>query len=85
MDEQFLLAEEVRPFADLPFWVPVASAGFLKMNVDKAVAAGLAIRPLPDTVRDTLAWRATRPADYEFKAGMSAEREAELLEKWAAR
>jgi 2'-hydroxyisoflavone reductase len=52
------------------------------VNVDKAVAAGLQIRPLSDTVRDTLAWANHELTDTSLKAGISAEREQALLRKW---
>ena len=52
---------------------------FLTMNVDKALAKGLKFRPLSDTILDVLNWRKNQ--DFEMKAGISAEREKELLEK----
>ncbi|HLF90156.1 MAG TPA: hypothetical protein VI451_14515 [Anaerolineales bacterium] len=42
-------------------------------------------RPLAETVRDTLAWAKTRPADWEWRAGLNPKREAELLHKWATK
>jgi 2'-hydroxyisoflavone reductase len=56
-------------------------AGFSRVDVSKAIAAGLTFRPLAETVRDTLAWAKTRPSDYEMRAGLKPEREAELLER----
>lgn len=49
------------------------------MDVSKAINAGLKFRPLEETVRDTLAWAQTRPADHEWRAGLTAEREAQVL------
>ncbi len=43
---------------------------------------GLRFRPLAETVRETLAWHATRPADTTLRAGLSPDREAELLALW---
>jgi predicted HTH domain antitoxin len=34
---------------------------------------------LADTVRDTLAWEVTRPDDHAWRAGLTRERERELL------
>ena len=56
--------------------------GIFAFNSGKAIAAGLAFRPVADTVRDTLAWDATRPADIQWRAGLKPEREAELLQAW---
>ena len=85
--EQFLLDREVEPWGQLPLWVPEsdpANAGFSAVNCRKAIAAGLTFRPIADTVRDTLAWDATRPADYSWRAGLPRERESELLQAWHA-
>ncbi|CAN5780827.1 hypothetical protein BH11PLA1_BH11PLA1_19760 [soil metagenome] len=42
----------------LPIWLPPTgeTAGFHRVNVSRAVKAGLAFRPVDVTVRDTLAW-----------------------------
>lgn len=85
VDETFLLEHEVAPFTELPLWVPADAAGFNAFNIDRALAAGLVYRPLAETVGDTLAWVATRPADYTWRNGLTAEREAELLRDWHAR
>jgi 2'-hydroxyisoflavone reductase len=45
----------------------------------RAQAAGLTFRPLADTVRDTLAWDDGRGAPWPMAAGLSSEREKELL------
>ena len=50
-----------------------------QVSVDRAIAAGLAFRPLADTIRDTLAWASARPPGHQGRAGLTPEREAELL------
>ncbi len=82
VDEAFLTAQGVEPFTEMPLWVPAEYEGFNLFNIDKALAAGLTHRPVEETVADTLAWVATRPADYTWRGGVSAEREAELLRIW---
>ena len=63
----------------LPLWsAEPAFAALHEADVSPAVAAGLTFRPHEETLRDTLAWRGE---DAELATGMSAEREAELLEK----
>ena len=85
--EEFLLENEVAPWMELPLWIPdtLEHAGFAAVDCRRAIAAGLTFRPLPETVRDTLAWDRTLPPGAERGAGLSAEREAELLRAWAAR
>jgi 2'-hydroxyisoflavone reductase len=56
-----------------------------RIDVSKAIDAVLTFRPLADTIRDTLTWHATRPADYALKAGLTTERERELLAAWRER
>lgn len=84
VSEQFLLENEVGPYMEMPLWVPAEYAGFNSFNCQKAIAAGLTFRPLAETIQDTLDWQTTRPADHKWRAGLTAEREAELLEKWYA-
>ncbi len=86
VDEPFLLREEVGPWIELPLWIPdeMDMRGQSGIDCHKAIAAGLTLRPLDETVRDTLAWDATRPDDTARAAGLRPEREAELLDKWRA-
>jgi 2'-hydroxyisoflavone reductase len=83
--ETFLQEHKVAPWTEMPLWVPDSdpdSVGFSAFDSSKAIAAGLAFRPLPETIRDTVAWAATRPADHAWRAGITPEREAELLDLW---
>jgi 2'-hydroxyisoflavone reductase len=50
-------------------------------DTTRAVDAGLAFRPLAETVRDTLAWDRDRGTPA-MTVGLGAEREAELLAAW---
>jgi len=86
-DEKWLVEKGVAPWMEMPLWVPSEEEykGFNSVNCRKAIADGLTFRPVADTVRDTLAWAATRPADYTLRAGMKPEKEAEVLEAWRAR
>jgi len=84
VSEEFLLGQGVRPFADLPFWLPGAAGNLFKVDGSRAHGQGLRARPLEETVRDTLEWQAER-GDPALKVGMSADREAELLGEWQRR
>jgi len=82
-----LLAAGVQPWSDLPLWLPAAGpdaaehAAFMAVPVGKALAAGLAIRPVAHTVADTLGWWRSLPAEAQAfsTTGLAAEREAALL------
>jgi 2'-hydroxyisoflavone reductase len=82
---EFLEAHKVVD-GDLPIWSHAVgeNAGFALTSAKKALDAGMKIRPLDVTVRDTLAWHLSRPAEQQakLKAGITAEREQELLTAW---
>lgn len=79
VDEATLLAHDVAPFSEIPLWVPAASAGMLQTDCQKAQAAGLTYRSLVNTIHDTLAWANGRAVDHEWRAGLTPQREADLL------
>ncbi len=83
---EFLAEHDVQPWRDVHLWADSDSAlaGSLAWSADKALAAGLTIRPLGDTVRDTLAWYRSLPVERqsELRAGMSRAKEASVLEAW---
>ncbi len=90
VDDDFLLEQGVTPFTELPLWVPAAYNGIQAIQIRKALAEGLAFRALEDTLYDTLAWNASRGdavADdpLRLRAGMTLDREAELLTAWKRR
>ena len=88
-DADFLEQQKVRPWADMPVWFPPKGEmlGWGTANIEKAVAKGLTFRPLAETARETLEWHRTRPAEAQAKlrAGLTPEREAEVLAAWHAR
>ncbi len=76
-----LVSQSVNQWTDLPLWIPENSdaSGFLYRDNSRAIAAGLKFRPLRETVADTLEWWQRERTGSSLKAGMSREREAELL------
>lgn len=86
-NEEFLINEKVRPWSEMPFYLPESSEdsqGFLSANIDRAIEKGLKFRPLKETIIDTLNWAEDSLDEKTLKAGISAEREAELIGKIAA-
>jgi nucleoside-diphosphate-sugar epimerase len=79
--EEFLLEAGVKPWEEMPFWVPKEMAGILAVDVDRAVGAPLAFRSLAETVSDTLCANAVK-LEVKFDAGISWERERGLLRAW---
>jgi 2'-hydroxyisoflavone reductase len=84
----FLEAQQVRGWSEMPVWMPPrgATAGFMRIDCRKAWAAGLTLRPLAETARDTLAWYHTRPAEQQarLRAGIAPEKERAVLDAWRA-
>ena len=90
VDEATLERLGVRPWTQLPVWVPEHGefAGFLEGDVARALGLGLRCRPVEETVADTWAWlqregvpapRADRPAH-----GLPEELERAVLEAAAS-
>lgn len=80
---QFLEAQKVNAWSDMPVWVPPAgdSGALMQISTQRAQAKGLTYRPLATTARDTLAYHKSRPEERQSKlrAGITAARESELL------
>lgn len=85
----FLAEQQVAPWGDMPVWVPGEgeTAGFSRVSIARALAAGLTFRPLATTAADTLAWFHAQPAERQatLRAGIKPEREAEVLAAWKAK
>ena len=77
--EKFFLDQKVAAWSEMPLWIPEDYNGIFLVNNDKAITTGLTFRPLPDTIKDTLTWDATRSSSVERRAGLKPERERELL------
>jgi hypothetical protein len=85
IEEERLLAAGVEPWIGLPFWLVGEDYDFMHGgDVGKAVAAGLRVRPVTETVADTWAWlrglggKAPLRADRPLK-GLDPALEAQLL------
>ncbi|MEO2076129.1 MAG: NAD-dependent epimerase/dehydratase family protein [Bacillus sp. (in: firmicutes)] len=90
VNEEFLLEQNVAPWTEMPLWVPVNSPlspelekawkGAFSINIDKAVQSGLTFRKLDESLTEIYDWEKTRSlGEVEWKSGMRAEREKELL------
>ena len=86
LDADFLAAQKVEPWSDMPVWIPPRGeeAGANQISNKRALAKGLSFRPLAETARDTLAWFKSQPQDRQSKlrAGLTPKREVEVLAAW---
>jgi len=87
VDQEFLQEQGVEPWMGpdaIPLWLPRPEYdGLPAHDVRPSLDAGLVIRPLAETTRDTLAWLETTP-DAPV-SGIDPDRERELLEVWHTR
>ena len=82
-DYDFLAKHEV--WGMVPWVLPVGNnLGHTTAKNERAIAAGLTFRPIADTVRDTLAWWPTVPAERREnpKFALTPEKEAQILAEW---
>ena len=78
---EFLVEQEVGEWMELPLWLVDPSLVYAdRVDVSRAINAGLTFRPLAETVRGTL--DEAEPTDA---AGLAPVREATLLEAWHGR
>src|ERR1051326_1254808 len=86
VNEEFLTEQKVQPWSDMPVWTGKES-GLALTKIDKALAKGLTFRPLDVTARETLTWFKSLPQERQGKlhAGLTPEREAQVLAAWRKR
>lgn len=82
----FLGQQKIEAWSDMPVWSGKQS-GVARTNINRALAKGLTFRPPAETARDTLAWFKSQSQDRQskMKAGLTREREAEVLAAWHKR
>jgi nucleoside-diphosphate-sugar epimerase len=83
VESEWLIDKGIRQWTEIPLWR--TPAGTWAVDSALAQAAGLACRPLRETVRDTWNWlRVEQPVLHERQAehGMDPDREIQLLTAW---
>jgi 2'-hydroxyisoflavone reductase len=79
------LREQGEDGQTLPLWTEGVSENVMAADPTRALNTGLSPRPLTETVADTLKWIKDEDPQPVAGWGVSPEREAALLESWAAR
>ncbi len=86
LSDERLLEAGVSPWTELPMWVPAsddAIGGIMQADNRLAIANGLIMRPLTDTVRTTLEWDRSEGVapgvQTKRVATLSSERESSLI------
>lgn len=82
----FLVEQDVLAWRDLNLWVDSdgPQSGSLTWSPNKALAAGLGIRPVRDTIEATLDWFGDLPEErrMNLRAGLDPAREQAVLDAW---
>jgi nucleoside-diphosphate-sugar epimerase len=83
LPDHYLTEAGIEPWTELPLWTPVDQApGLFAHDTRAAEAAGLACRPVRDTLRDVWQWMTELPGGWqpaERTPGLAPDRERELL------
>lgn len=82
VDDEFMAENNIAPWTEMPVYLPETdeTKGFSAASVDRAVSKGLVFSDLRETVIKTYEWR--KRDDAGLIAGISRERESELLDLW---
>jgi 2'-hydroxyisoflavone reductase len=87
VDDDFLKEQQI--IDNIPIWTSTKGPeiGYLTTNGQKAIRHGLTFRPLSDTAKATLDWfrKQTPERQSKMRAGITAQREAEVLAAWHAK
>ena len=84
VDRSFLNKHNIRPFVDIPLWIPLdePEPGFYQISNNRAVSHGLTYRPLEDTLKDILSSLHGRTLDV-ISRGLDRERELKMINLWS--
>jgi 2'-hydroxyisoflavone reductase len=89
VDVDFLLAQKIHPWYDMPVWVAPKGpeSGFSNLSNKRALAKGLTFRSVSDTALATLEWFRKQPAERQanLRSGIPAARESQILKAWHSR
>lgn len=82
VNEDFLIAHQIQDWVEIPLWLSYKRnmPGFLNVSIDKALKAGLALRPISETIRAIL--NEDNDKINKNQSGLNAEKEQMLLNQW---
>jgi 2'-hydroxyisoflavone reductase len=86
IDDATIAKAGIAGWTELPLWLPQkdeAYRNFLNVSIARALAAGLKLRPIGETLTQLLQWDRSRRGEA-LKAGLSPEKENLLLQSQSA-
>jgi len=90
VDAKFLAQNKVKPWEDMPVWIPPGGKGaaaLSQVSCKKAIGKGLTFRSPEDTAKATLEWFQSLSEEKRknVRGWLKPEREAEVLAAWHAK
>ena len=82
VDERFLLEQEVKPWVDVPLWLPKRLQGLFCVSDEKAVGKGLKYRSFDTTLSGALNWLNNQTTEFKIEVGMDEAWELRVLQAW---
>ncbi len=86
VSDDFLDAQKITAWGDMPAWISPRQpgGGLCSISVQRALDAGLVLRPAVDTARDTIAWFRETQKGRALSTGLARDRETAALAAWHA-
>jgi nucleoside-diphosphate-sugar epimerase len=81
VDPAWLTGQGVDVEREIPLWATPEDHEVMRADPSRSLAAGLTLRPLVETIRDTVAWDRHRGLP-PLRNALDDERQAELLRRW---
>lgn len=82
ISEEAMTRFGIRPWIDLPVFVPAVLRGMSAVDLRRILEAGLVCRPIQETIRDTWEWDRARDPNLPRVAGLDRELERQVLGSW---
>jgi 2'-hydroxyisoflavone reductase len=82
-DPAWLAEQGVEVEREIPLYATPEDHEVMRADPARSLAAGLSLRPLAETIRDTVSWDRERGLP-ELRDALSEDRQSDLLARWHA-
>jgi len=82
LPEEFLLGSGVKPWIEIPLWLPKSLQGIFRIGDHKAIAKGLSYRSLAASLLDIISWLDETAPVFKLVTGIDGEKEQALIAQW---
>ncbi|HMA68321.1 MAG TPA: NAD-dependent epimerase/dehydratase family protein [Candidatus Mcinerneyibacterium sp.] len=83
IEDEYLLDKKVKPWIELPLWLPDSynMKGMMMVDSKKAISKGLKFRNVKKTIKGTYQW--FQKKERELKIGLKKEKEKEIIKLYS--